>query len=207
MSFLKDLKAKLAKALIGPTTLSHCEIDWAFIKQLEGFSLKGYVPKDAEGGVESGVTIASGFDIGQRSKQDLYAISLSLPLLTKMLPYCNLKGQKAKEALKQHPLVLTNQEAEELEKKSREVFMRQIEKEYNDYSDFTFCMLDSAKQTVIMSVGFQYGSLRQRCPTFFKYVTRGMWKNAVAELKDFGDDYDKRRQQEAALLETSIKKI
>ena len=37
-------------------------IDWDFILEQEGFRLKGYVP-DAKNS-KSGVTIASGFDLG-----------------------------------------------------------------------------------------------------------------------------------------------
>ena len=39
-------------------------IDFDFIKDREGFETKGYVP-DPEGS-QSGVTIASGFDLGQK---------------------------------------------------------------------------------------------------------------------------------------------
>ena len=39
-------------------------IDFTFIEKLEGYRLEGYVP-DAENS-QSGVTIASGFDLGQR---------------------------------------------------------------------------------------------------------------------------------------------
>lgn len=178
----------------------HTGIDWDFIKKLEGFSKVGYVPYEGN----SGVTIGSGFDIGQRDKAGLYSMGFSLPLLTKLLPYCGLKNEKAEKALFAKPLELNDSEANELEKKVQEHYVREIESEYNDNSDFTFCMLDSAKQTVIVSVGFQYGSLKQRCPTFFKLITRGLWKTAVEELRDFHDAYHTRRLKEAALLESSL---
>lgn len=176
-------------------------IDWNFIRKLEGFSKEGYVPYEGQ----SGVTVGAGFDIGQRDKAGLYSMGFSLPLLTKLLPYCGLKNQAAQTALFHKPLKLTDKEADELDEKVRKIYSDAIEKEYNDNSDFTFCMLDSAKQTVIMSVGFQYGSLKKRCPKFFEAVTKGLWRVAVGELRDFGDQYSRRRNKEADLLESSIK--
>ncbi|BCE03374.1 hypothetical protein TYM08_P3437 [Marinicellulosiphila megalodicopiae] len=44
-------------------------IDFNFIKQLEGFELKGYVPNPDTS--KSGVSIASGFDIGQRDQKEI----------------------------------------------------------------------------------------------------------------------------------------
>jgi hypothetical protein len=44
-------------------------IDYSFIEKLEGNTCIGYVP-DPENS-QSGVTIACGFDIGQRSKNEL----------------------------------------------------------------------------------------------------------------------------------------
>jgi len=177
-------------------------IDWDFIRKLEGFSKEGYVPYEGH----SGVTVGAGFDLGQRDKAGLYSMGFSLPLLTKLLPYCGLKDQAAEDLLFTKPLRLNDSEAAELDEKVKKVYAKAIEEEYNAYSDFTFCMLDSAKQTVITSVGFQYGSLKKRCPTFFEYVTKGMWKKAVAELRDFGDAYATRRLKEADLLESSLKK-
>jgi len=181
-------------------------VDWDFIRNLEGFSKKGYVPVDHAGGIESGVTICAGFDLGQHSKKDMYIFNLSLNLLTKLIPYCGLKGFTAKEYLSKHPLTLTDDEANELDIKVHKTYYDAIQQEYNTNSDYSFAFLDSAKQTVIMSVGFQYGSLKKRCPTFFKYVTKGLWENAVKELRDFGDAYTPRRLKEATLLESSLKK-
>lgn len=177
-----------------------CNIDWNFIRHLEGFSKTGYVPQ----GGHSGVTVCAGFDIGQRDKSGLYVLGLSIPLLTKLMPYVNLQGQTARDALSKQPLELTGEEANELDAKVREVYASAVEKEYNENSDFTFCMLDGKKQTVIMSVGFQYGSLKKKCPTFFSLIIKGLWSGAVKELQNFGDSYQSRRLKEAELLKSSI---
>ena len=70
------------------------EIDFGFIKELEGFRLTGYVPK--EKGKElgtSGVTIASGFDLGAHNINDL--AGLPEDLIQKFSPYLGLKGKEA----------------------------------------------------------------------------------------------------------------
>ena len=46
------------------------EIDYSFLSELEGGSkINGYLP--AVGVSKSGVTIATGFDLGQRNESDL----------------------------------------------------------------------------------------------------------------------------------------
>jgi hypothetical protein len=176
-----------------------CTIDWDFIQSLEGFRIEGYVPSDT-----SGVTIGTGFDIGQHSKAALQAFGFTESTLTKLLPFSGLVGDDARGALNRAPLVLNTQEAQELDACVHKSYVSQIESEYNQNSDFVFSFLDSAKQTVIMSVGFQYGSLKTRCPNFFSAITQGLWQKAVDELSNFGDAYPTRRKKEAVLLASSL---
>ena len=178
-------------------------VDWRFIQALEGFTTQGYVPYSTDSG-QSGVTIGAGFDIGQHSKAELYKFNFSIPLLTKLLPYVGAKGATAKILLNKTPLVLMDAEAQELDACVRKVYEQAVEDEYNDNSDIDFCSLDSAKQTVIMSVGFQYGSIKDKCPHFFDAITKGDWALAVSELENFGDVYSTRRHKEAALLQSSL---
>ena len=59
---------------IDPTGLA---VDYAFIRNHEGAAvLNGYVPQKKDGTVigKSGVTIASGFDLGQQNSYDLNRI-------------------------------------------------------------------------------------------------------------------------------------
>ncbi|MFT6386702.1 MAG: hypothetical protein ACJAUP_000070 [Cellvibrionaceae bacterium] len=70
------------------------KIDYKFLSDLQGGSKKqGYVP--AAGVSKSGVTIATGFDLGQRKEEeaDLTGLGLSGTLVTKLKPYLgkNLK--------------------------------------------------------------------------------------------------------------------
>lgn len=181
------------------------KIDWNFIKELEGFKSKGYVPKDDDGPIKSGVTIGAGFDIGQHSRRELEAYKFSDNLTCSLMYFINVTGIKAENLLEKHGLELGEELLDELVQKVNLKHANQIEDEYNSASkSLPFFMLDGPKQTVIMSVGFQYGSLKRRCPKFFKLVTNHEWLSAVHELQDFGDAYPTRRNKEATLLLSSI---
>lgn len=177
-------------------------IDYAFIAELEGFSCEGYVP-DAEYS-QSGVTIASGFDLGQRSKAELQA-AFSAELATKLLPYTGKKGETAQLALGLQPLVLSQMEVETINCFAHQ----QAEQRLRHYWDNAnaFCEFDELPaicQTVIASVAFQYGHLPTRTPMFWWQVIHGDWQTALNNLRDFGDRYATRRNKEADLLETHL---
>lgn len=83
------------------------KIDWKFIASLEGKGVTtGYVPNPTGG--KSGVTIATGFDLGQRNETDLTNLGLSAALITKFKPYLGLQGTAADEFLKKTPLTITD---------------------------------------------------------------------------------------------------
>ena len=63
----------------------------------------------------------------------------------------------------------------------------------------TFTNLTKGQQTVIASVGFQYGSF-SRTPTFIKHAVNGDWKLMEKELRNFNDDFHTRRLKEADYL-------
>lgn len=79
-------------------------IDFKFIEKLEGSARKGYVPDPDNS--KSGVTIACGFDIGQRSADELNK-AFCRSLADKLQPYVGLKKQDAVDALTQIPLTVT----------------------------------------------------------------------------------------------------
>ena len=58
---------------------------------------------------------------------------------------------------------------------------------------------------MIASVSFQYGvALNRRTPNFWWQITNGDWDGALANLRNFGDRYDTRRNKEADLLAPTI---
>jgi GH24 family phage-related lysozyme (muramidase) len=175
------------------------KVDFDFIKAQEGFETQSYVPKDKEGNVlgKSGVTVASGYDLGQKSLSDLEGLSESL--IEKLAPYLGVKGKQA-DAIANN-LILTKAEADIINQFSKEKELEKISKKWKDATGTEFSELDGNKQTVIASVAFQYGSnLDKATPNFWKQVTSGDWKGAKENLLDFGDAYSSRRKREASLI-------
>jgi len=177
-------------------------IDWDFIGALEGRRLKGYVPTDKTGNVfgQSGVTIGTGFDLGQRSVNDLLSLGASDDLISKLKPYLGKKKKAAVLAIQQKPLRLSNDEVDFLDKAAKKQTLDSLINSYNKTSKVKFEDLKPEQQTILASVAFQYGDLQKRTPNFWKSVTSGDWNKAHRNLMNFGDKYSTRRQKEANLL-------
>ena len=179
-------------------------INWRFIAGLEGGQLlTGYVPEPEKS--RSGVTCGTGIDLGQMTEAQIQALDIPEALKQKLSPYAGKIKAEAVEYLDTHPLTITEEEAEALDSavKGREV--QTLVARYDGAitaGAAKFDALPVEAQTVIASVAFQYGtSLDKRTPKFWAAVTQQNWKSAVDILKNFGDHYSKRRNQEAALLE------
>lgn len=173
-------------------------INYKFIQELEGFSLTGYVPEPDGGSIESGVTIASGFDIGQRRYSDL--IGLSDGLITKLEPYLILTGYDAVEYLKEYPLSISHKEAEEINLFAHQDAEVKLISDWEEWSMNDWDELTDRQQTVVASVAFQYGDLPTRTPNFWRQATSADWGSAVVNLRNFGDRYPTRRNKEADYL-------
>ena len=174
-------------------------MDFSFIQNLEGTENQGYVPKDKDGKVlgQSGVTIASGFDLGQRKNADLKG--LPGDLIKKLQPYLGVKGQDALK-LNAKDLNLSDDEVAIVNKFAKNNSLEKLSSSFMKETGESFYNIPKEAQTVVASVAFQYGDLSKRTPKFWKAVTNGKWNDAIAELEDFGDKYDKRRNKEADLL-------
>ena len=90
-------------------------IKWDFVSEREGGQqLTGYVP--AVEVSESGVTVATGVDLGQRSKSSIDALPIPDDLKAKLKPYAGLKTQVAVDVLARSPLTITQDEADALDR-------------------------------------------------------------------------------------------
>ena len=179
-------------------------IDYAFISSLEGGSrLTGYVP--AANVSRSGVTIATGFDLGQRNEADLRRLGLAPELIVRLKPYLGLKSIEAKQYLAKHPLVINCGDAGTIHRAVKTEHVRQLELKYmgshHNQNNVAFSRLPAEAQTVIASVSFQYGiNLDIRAPRFWRAVSSQNWEAAMEELRNFGDAYPTRRHREAERL-------
>lgn len=185
--------------------MSDIQIDWRFIGALEGQSvLDGYIPDTAIS--QSGVTIATGVDLGQiTTASDLPAQSLPPGLAEKLAPYCGLKTAAATAYLAAHPLSITRTESDALDAAIRASAISALSFRYAagaaGGTNLMFAALNPAAQTVIASVAFQYGpALAVRTPRFWRVAVSGDWTGVIGELEDFGDRYPMRRRREAAYL-------
>jgi len=179
-------------------------VDMDFIEDREGFKIIGYVP-DAEGS-KSGVTIASGFDLGARKLSDLNG--LPEEIINKLEPYLGLKGNEAISKAKQ--LKITREEGRIINKFAKKESLQKLEKKWNKDSKIKFNELNIEQATVLASVAFQYGSSFKRKDgtqmNFYKLALDNDWQGVYDELVDFGDRYPTRRKEEAKLLFEYLKK-
>ena len=181
-------------------------IDWDFIASNEGNRLTAYVPLGPTGAVlgHSGVTIASGFDLGQHSVQDLTKMGLDSALVNKLTPYVGLRGSDAKNYLDAHtPVSIIQSEASAINAASHSESLVRLVAQYDAATNTpgAFYGLPARTQTAIADVAFQYGNLAGETPIFWSEIVSRDWAGAIAELRDFHDEHGTRRNSEADLIE------
>ena len=192
-------------------------IDFDFIKDREGFETKGYVP-DPEGS-QSGVTIASGFDLGQKNLNDLKG--LPDHIIAKLKPFLGFKlkskygkndisNQVAKlgfNSLEDYAasLKITEDEARIINNFAKTTETEKLIKRWNKDSKIPFKDLTKQQATVVASVAYQHGLGATTGYNFWKQTTGGDWGSAFKNLLDWdstGEDsrYQPRKEEEAKYL-------
>lgn len=195
---IKNLQTKRPKdkALKALTKIKEIRsnVDWDFISTQENAAkdLNAVVP--AAKTSQSGVTVASGFDLGARTVEDLK--DLPKALQKKLAPYVGLKKEQAVEFLKAHPLVITAEEYEVIDRKVHREVENKLARQWEEATGTLFSSLPKGKSTVLASLATQYGDLPAKTPTAWGYATTGDWKGFATELQDFKDDYGSRRLRE-----------
>jgi hypothetical protein len=182
------------------------DIDWGFISRFEGGAiLSGYVPDPDLS--KSGVTIATGFDLGQWSPDDFKRLNLSASLTAKLLPYVGLKQDAAVKYLSANPLTITQAEAADLDRVAQERVVNTVKQKYDKAvaespkGQKNWDGICGAARTVITSVAYQYGpALDVAAPKFWGDAVAQNWSAAEQELRNFDDNYPTRRWKEADYL-------
>ncbi len=176
------------------------KIDWDLISEFEGKGINtGYVPSE-----NSGVTIGTGVDLKEKNEEYFKKINVSESIIDKVKPFFTLKGAEASEVAGN--LQLDDNEVLELDTAVKANYATDIKDKYEEATGKSFTDLNSEQQTVIVSVGFQYGSF-ERTPSFWKAVVNDDWDAVETELRNFGDNYTTRRLKEADLLAAMKKKL
>lgn len=185
-------------------------IDHEFVGVKEDNRIHLYVPEESTGIAfpESGITIGKGFDLASKSVDTLRDMKISEATISKLKPYLGLKGQKAYNYLKKAGEIglpiFESSEIEDLNRKAFSWYAANIAGQYEAKSEGNkFMDLTRAQQTVLFSVGYQYGSFKRKDGSdmnFIKQAAKGNWKGVYSELMNFNDKHPTRRKSEAALL-------
>ena len=186
--------------------MAEYNINWDKISEWEGGrKLEGYVPeKDGKAIERSGVTIATGIDLGDKNRKFFERLNVPKNIIDKLAPYFGLKGEAAKKVATN--LILPDNEAKQLDEIVKPYYAKSVAKTYEQFSQGKkFTDLDKGQQTVLTSVGFQHGSSfvkrdKKTRMDFIKQAGSGDWNAVYNNLMNFGDMYGPRREQEAAYL-------
>lgn len=174
-----------------------------YLKLEEGFETNPYIPKE-DGKVldNSGVTVASGVDLGAATEDSFKKMGVSDEIIKKVKPYLGLKGEAANKKLTETPATaLTEEEANELNKLVKKDRYNEVVKAFNKSSDIDWADLSDKRKAAITSVAFQYGLSKVKGWGLWKQFTEGKWDEASDNmLYDFNNEYLTRRGNTAALL-------
>lgn len=205
------------------------QINWDFIHEQEGNSkTEAYVPVctpksvvnklnklcfgKEEGSVigKSGVTLAAGFDLGQRNAYDLKQLNLPTHLNEVMKPFLELKKDDAVKALEEYEkkngnkLMITTKDANTINQAVKGKTLSVLAKNFNTESKVKFEDLPANAQTTLASFAFQYGeNMNKHRADFVKKVWSGYvnqdYKGLILML-DSAKEYKQRRKNESELL-------
>lgn len=181
-------------------------VNYEFISALEGGNqFDPYIPEDKPGGIESGVTIGKGVDLGQQSIAGLVNAGVPVNVIEKLLPFIGQRGKKAEKALLNNKVSISLDELNLINTAIQNRTLDRLRRRFDKASKIPFDALPDEYQTVLTSVAHQYGTnLSRSTPKFWKQMTTGDYLGALKNLRAFGDDYQPRRDQEADLFEQAF---
>lgn len=186
----------------------------AFLEKWETSRTDGYIPcrrRNFTGREErqscgdvigvSGVTIGTGLDLGQHSPAELARMGVPGVLTARFAPYCGKQGELAVAALSVLPLMITEEEREELDNLVLREYVRRAARLYDAASFACFDDLPAEAQTVIVSLLFHLGAGTTRYPRTWRLLCEEDWAGAARELKTGFTRFANRRTDEGRLLE------
>lgn len=189
-------------------------IDFSRVPEFEGTqSLNGYLPMNRDGTVigNSGITIATGFDIGQHSAQEIKNFHFPKALENKLLPFVSAKIDEAKKLLPlAKQILLTKEEADLVDYKAAKSYINKTSQTWNSRkleNTPDFNKLTQAQQTVLYIRTFHQGPGMPDTAVaynFYHAALKNNWDDAARYLKNYdvkGDWYKDRVAKEAKLLQ------
>jgi len=169
-------------------------IDWPAAGDPSGYTAMGV----------SGVTIATGVDLGQTDEDTLRRYGLDPGIVPIVRPYLGLRTYAAMEKLHDMPLAVSRDTADALDLAILSVHAKIITARYNrDNPPTLFEDLPWQAQAAIFSLLFQRGTgVAEKAPKTWAAFQLGAWADASARLctADAWDGYQERRRLEGLLL-------
>lgn len=151
----------------------------------------------------SGVTIATGCDLGQTDAQTLRGYGLPDAIVNQLRPYIGLKRADAIQKLSALPLTISTDTAALLDECVHAGYLRRyVAPAYERAADVRFDDLPKQAQAVVFSVCFQKGcgGVRKDWPKLWGYLVTQNWCAASKELRTGFTQYKLRRRIEGELL-------
>ncbi|CEG56033.1 conserved protein of unknown function [RHS_repeat] [Legionella fallonii LLAP-10] len=170
------------------------KINFLAINNAEGGQAKrGYLPME-DGKVlgKSGITIATGFDIGQYSKRQIKDLKFPKALEKKLLPFAELIKDDAKKLLPlANQTIISTEEANLIDFKIKRIHLNSAIKDWNANkfeNTPAFQDLTSGQQTVLFSRTFHQGPSMPRLPVsqkFYRAALENNWVEAEKHLRNY----------------------
>lgn len=173
-------------------------IDLDFLAGVEGRKRQGYVPNAGQ----SGVTVGTGFDLGQHSLGEVQSLLSDTPdLVNRLAPYVGLKRDQAKRILSSLPLELSDEEVDKVDRRVVGKMAGDLKGQY-EQAGGNWNALTPQQKTALYSVAHQYGvgGLQKNKSDVWRNAVTGDWSGVERSLRDPNQQYASRRAQEADLL-------
>lgn len=153
----------------------------------------------------SGVTVATGVDLGQTDAAALGDIGVSPGIVNDLRPYLGQRKAVAVAVLHRQPLTVSRDAANGLDAAMLTHHISKIAAYYDAASgDGAFAGLPWQAQAVIVSIQYQRGvNSPRKYPNTWKAFVNQDWRDAAARLKNgsLWSGYQNRRRLEGQLLE------
>ena len=158
----------------------------------------------------SGVTIATGVDLGQTDIPTLRKTGVSENTINILKPYIGKTKRNAVLALNAKPLLITAEQALELDRCMHAHHIEIIARRYDkDAGVGKFETIPWQAQAVIVSILYQRGTgSPKHFPNTWRALVNGMWREAAEKLmnKNLWTGYHSRRCGEGKILATIFNK-
>lgn len=151
----------------------------------------------------SGVTIATGCDLGQQTAAGLRAMGISASLVEHFAPYLERSCDMAIAALHRCPCSITDAECDALDLAVHSDYVRRCALLYDSASSVPFAAIPREAQAVVAHLFYHLGG-PQKYPQTWRALIRQEWRVAAAKLCDgalWSGPYDAGRASEGRLLQ------